>query len=241
VVAGVDLGIRTLATVATLDTATGVETLTEYPNPAPLKASLNARKRAGRELSRRIPGSRGWGAAKAKLTRLDRWCVHLRREAAHHLTTELAGTYGRIVIEDLDVAAMKRGMGRRAFRRAVSDAGMGAIKPMLVYKTARHGGRLTVADRWFASSQIHHGHTLPDGTSCHLPGKGRVHKYLVCPQTGQVLDRDRNAALNLRDWPEPASCGPVGTTAPSVPGPSPRWWVQAMAATPQHAVPPEHP
>jgi putative transposase len=219
VVAGVDLGIRTLATVATLDTATGVETLTEYPNPAPLKASLNARKRAGRELSRRIPGSRGWGAAKAKLTRLDRWCVHLRREAAHHLTTELAGTYGRIVIEDLDVAAMKRGMGRRAFRRAVSDAGMGAIKPMLVYKTARHGGRLTVADRWFASSQIHHGHTLPDGTSCHLPGKGRVHKYLVCPQTGQVLDRDRNAALNLRDWPEPASCGPVGTTAPSVPGP----------------------
>ena len=219
VVAGVDRGVRMLATVATLDTASGVETLTEYPNPAPLKASLNARKRVGRELSRRIPGSRGWRAAKAKLTRLDRRCVHLRREAAHHLTSELAGTYGRIVIEDLDVAAMKQGMGRRAFRRAVSDAGMGAIKPMLVYKTARHGGRLTVADRWFPSSQIHHGHTLPDGTPCRLVGKGRIDKHLVCPQTGQVLDRDRNAALNLRDWPEPASCGPVRTTAPSVPGP----------------------
>jgi putative transposase len=219
VVAGVDLGVRTLATVATLDTATGIETLTEDPNPSPLKASLNARKRAGRELSRRIPGSRGWVAAKAKLTRLDRRCVHLRREAAHHLTTELAGTYGRIVIEDLDVAALKRGMGRRAFRRAVSDTGMGAIKPMLVYKTARHGGQLTVADRWFPSSQIHHGHTLPNGTSCRLVGKGGIEKHLVCPQTGHVLDRDRNAALNLRDWPETASCGPVGTTAPSVPGP----------------------
>ena len=79
--------------------------------------------------------------AKAKLARLDRRCVHLRREAAHQLTTELAGAYGHIVIEDLDVAAMKRGMGRRAFRRAVSDAGMGAIKPLLVYKTARCGGR----------------------------------------------------------------------------------------------------
>ena len=90
VLAGVDLGVRTLATVATIDTTTGVETLTEYPNPAPLKVTLTARRRAGRELSRRIPGSRGRRAAKAKLSRLDRRCVHLRREAAHQLTTELA-------------------------------------------------------------------------------------------------------------------------------------------------------
>ena len=220
VIAGVDLGVRTLATVATIDTATGVETLTEYSNPAPLTATLSARRRAGRELSRRIPGSRGWTAAKAKLVRLDRRCVQLRREAAHQLTTELAGTYGHIVIEDLDVAAMKRGMGRRAFRRAVSDAGMGAIKPLLVYKTARCGGRLTVADRWFASSQIHHGCTQPDGAPCRLIGKGKLDKKLVCPRTGELVDRDANAALNLRDWPDHASCGPVRTTAPSVPGPT---------------------
>jgi len=218
--AGVDLGVRTLATVATIDTATGEQTLTEYPNPAPLKATLTARRRAGRELSRRIPGSRGWTAAKTKLIRLDRRCVHLRREAAHQLTTKLARSYGHIVIEDLDVAAMKRGMGRRAFRRAVSDAGMGAIKPMLVYKTARHGGRLTVADRWFASSQIHHGCTQPDGTPCRLAGRGRIDKQLVCPQTGETVDRDHNAARNLRDWPDNASCGPVRATAPSVPGPT---------------------
>lgn len=57
--AGMDLGVRTLATVATLDTATGEQTIIEYPNPAPLKATLVARRRAGRELSRRIPGSHG--------------------------------------------------------------------------------------------------------------------------------------------------------------------------------------
>jgi putative transposase len=73
---------------------------------------------------------------------------------------------------------------------------MGAIKPMLVYKTARHGGRLTVADRWFPSSQIHHGCTQPDGAPCRLVGKGRIDKHLVCPQVGQVVDRDRNAALS---------------------------------------------
>jgi putative transposase len=216
----VDLGVRTLATVATIDPATGAETLTEYPNPAPLKATLTARRRAGREFSRRIRGSRGWRHAKAKLARLDRRCVHLRREAAHQLSTELAGSYGHIVIEDLDVAAMKQGMGRRAFRRAVSDAAMGAVGPLLAYKTARHGGVLTVADRWFASSQIHHGHTLPDGTPCRLVGKHKVDKQLVCPITGELVDRDANAARNLRDWPDHASCGPVRATAPSVPGPT---------------------
>jgi putative transposase len=220
VTAGVDLGVRTLATVATIDPATGAETLTEYPNPAPLKATLTARRRAGREFSRRIRGSRGWRHAKAKLARLDRRCVHLRREAAHQLSTELAGSYGHIVIEDLDVAAMKQGMGRRAFRRAVSDAAMGAVGPLLAYKTARHGGVLTVADRWFASSQIHHGHTLPDGTPCRLVGKHKVDKQLVCPITGELVDRDANAARNLRDWPDHASCGPVRATAPSVPGPT---------------------
>jgi putative transposase len=218
--AGVDLGLRTLATVATVDTAAGEQAIIEYPNPAPLKATLAARRRAGRQLSRRIPGSRGHRAAKANLSRLDRRCVHLRREAAHQLTTELAGSYGHLVIEDLDVAAMKRSMGRRAFRRSVSDAAMGLIGPQLAYKTARRGGVLTVVDRWFPSSQIHHGHTLSDGTPCRLVGKGHIDKHLVCPLTGEVVDRDRNAARNLRDWPDYASCGPVGTTAPSVPGPT---------------------
>lgn len=218
--AGIDLGIRTLATVATLDTSTAEQTIIEYPNPAPLKATLAARRRAGRQLCRRIPGSHGHRAAKAKLSRLNRRCVHLRREAVHQLTTQLADTYGHLMIEDLDVAAMKRSMGRRAFRRSVSDAALGLVKPALAYKTARVGAVLTVADRWFASSQIHHGCTAPDGTPCRLVGRGHIDKKLVCPQTGEVVDRDRNAALNLRDWPDYASCGPVGTTAPSVPGPT---------------------
>jgi putative transposase len=118
------------------------------------------------------------------------------------------------------LAAMKKGMGRRAFRRAVSDAAMGLVGPLLAYKTARYGGDLIVADRWFASSQIHHGHTLPDGTPCRLVGNGKVDKQVVCPHTGALVDRDINAARNLRDWPDHASCGPVRATAPSVPGPT---------------------
>jgi putative transposase len=67
-----------------------------------------------------------------------------------------AGRYGTVVVEDLDVAAMQRSMGRRAFRRTVSQAGIGQIRPALAYKCPALGGRLVLADRWFGSSKSHH-------------------------------------------------------------------------------------
>ena len=207
--AGVDLGIRSLATIADTD-----GNIIEVPNPAPLRATLTKRRRVGRQLSRRIPGSRGHSAAKAKLARLDRRCVNLRQQASHQLTTWLEETYREIVIEDLDLAAMRKSMGRRAFRRSVSDAALGRIRPQLTYKMAWRGTQPTVADRWFASSQIHH------GCSCRLIAKHKLDKMLVCAVTGELVDRDVNAALNLRDWPDRASCGSVGATAPFVPRPS---------------------
>ncbi|MHB8555430.1 MAG: zinc ribbon domain-containing protein, partial [Candidatus Dormibacteria bacterium] len=111
-------------------------------------------------------------------------------------------------------AAMKKSMGRRAFRRSVSDAALGRIRPQLTYKMVWRGTQPTVADRWFASSQIHH------GCGCRLIAKHKLAKMLVCAVTGELVDRDVNAALNLRDWPDRASCGSVGATAPFVPGPS---------------------
>jgi putative transposase len=55
--AGVDLGLRVLATVSACDPATGKETVKEYPNPAPLRAALRERRLAGRQMARRIAGS----------------------------------------------------------------------------------------------------------------------------------------------------------------------------------------
>jgi putative transposase len=82
--AGVDLGLRALATVVGTD-----GTLRQFDNP-PLRATMAERRRTGRQLSRRIPGSRGHEQAKAKLAELDRRAVHLRREAWHGLTSWLS-------------------------------------------------------------------------------------------------------------------------------------------------------
>jgi putative transposase len=122
-------------------------------------------------------------------------------------------TYGEVVVEDLDLAAMKRSMGRRAFRRSVGDAGLGAVRRTLAYKAERGQTRLTVADRFFTSTKLHHG---CGGT---LVGK-KLAKILTCELCGEEVDRDHNAAKNLRDWPEThASPGAVGASALSDPGP----------------------
>ncbi|HEX3202296.1 MAG TPA: transposase, partial [Actinomycetes bacterium] len=112
--------------------------------------------RLARQVSRRTVGSRGHRHAKTKRAALDRRAVNLRRQAIHVLTTRLARRYGTVVVEDLDVAAMRRSMGRRAFRRIVSQAGMGQVRPTLAYKCRAVGGRLVLADRWFGSSKSHH-------------------------------------------------------------------------------------
>jgi putative transposase len=65
--------------------------------------------------------------------------VNLHRQAIHVLTTRLARRYGTVVVEDLDVAAMQRSMGRRAFRRTVSQAGIGEVRPTLAYKVPGAG------------------------------------------------------------------------------------------------------
>ena len=201
--AGVDLGLRTLATVADTDGK-----IIEFPNPAPLRDTLIERRKAGRQMSRRIPGSKGHRAVKAKLARLDRRAVNIRLDTYHKLTSQLVDTYSEVVIEDLDIAAMKRSMGRRAFRRSVCDAALGMFRPQVTYKMTWVGTTPTVADRWYPSSQIHH------GCDCRLIGQTKMAKVLTCSITGEAIDRDINAAKNLRDWPDYASSGLVEASAP---------------------------
>ena len=78
---------------------------------------------------------------------------------SHVLTTRLAKTHGRIVVEGLDAAGMLRQKGlpgARARRRGLSDAALGTPRRHLVYQTRWYGSALVVADRWFAPSKTCH-------------------------------------------------------------------------------------
>jgi IS605 OrfB family transposase len=191
VTAGVDLGIKTLAVVAT---STG-ETA-EIPNPRHLSRALRKVRRLSRAVSRRqgpdrrtgrAPSNR-WRRADAARNRAQGRVADQRHDGIHKLTTRLASEYGTIVVEDLHVAGMVR---NRRLARHVADASFAEIRRQIEYKTAWHGGRVIVADRWFASSK-----------TCSGCGAVRAKLALsertyVCTTCGTVLDRDVNAAVNL--------------------------------------------
>jgi Probable transposase len=108
---GVDLGIGgEWAVIAHHDDA--IERIT---HPAPWAETHTQRRRVARQRSRRMVGSRGYRQANAKLAALDRRAANLRTNQLHTLTTRMARRYGTVVVEDLDVAAMGRGMGGGRF------------------------------------------------------------------------------------------------------------------------------
>ncbi|HEX4704199.1 MAG TPA: IS607 family element RNA-guided endonuclease TnpB [Pseudonocardiaceae bacterium] len=185
-VVGVDMGIANLAVLSNGTTE---------PNPRHLNKALRRLRSASRILARRTgpdrrPSAR-WNTARRAVTRLHTRVGNLRRDGLHKLTTRLAGTYGTVVVEDLNVAGM---LGNRRLARHIADAGFGEIRRHLGYKTRWSGGRLVVADRWFPSSK-----------KCSACGVAKPKlplrvRMFTCEQCGLVIDRDLNAALNLRQY-----------------------------------------
>jgi putative transposase len=108
--------------------------------------------------------------------------------------------------------SLRRAMGRRAFRRTVYQAGIGKVRPLLAYKCPQQGARLVVADRWFGSSKTHH------RCGGYLADLRLDQRRWRCPRCGGLVDRNANAALNLRDWTGAVTDRTVqrgGVTAPA--------------------------
>lgn len=189
-VAGVDLGIKTLAVVAD-----GTGRTHHVPDPRYLGRELKRLRQASRRVSRRRgpdrrtgrAPSRRWCKANEQRNRIHHRVADLREDALHKLTTGLASEYGTVVVEDLNVAGMVR---NRRLARHVSDASFGEIRRRPAYKTVWNGGRLVVADRWFASSK-----TCSDCGAVKAEPPLSVRTF-SCDECGLVLDRDVNAARN---------------------------------------------
>ena len=121
------------------------------------------------------PPSQRWVRAGRARNRVHHRVAHLRTDALHHLTSSLAGEYGTLAVEDLYVAGMVK---NRRLARRIADAGFGQIRRQLAYKTVWNGGRLVVADRWFASSRTCSG---CGATKATLPLHVRVFDCDECP------------------------------------------------------------
>ena len=199
---GVDVGVRRLATVATAD---GV-VIEQVANPRPLDAAMRELRHVCRARSRCTRGSRRYRERTTQLSRLHRRVTDVRTHHLHVLTTRLANTHGRIVVEGLDAAGMLRQKGlsgARARRRGLSDAALGTSRRQLSYKAGWYGSQLVVADRWFPSSKTCHacGHVQDIGWS----------QRWTCEACSASHQRDDNASINLARYEDTVSAvGPVG-------------------------------
>ena len=186
-VVGVDLGIKTLAVLSTGE---------EIPNPRHLSKALRKVRRLSRTVSRRqgpdrrtraVPSNR-WRRASAALAEVQGRVADQRRDALHKATSGLTARFGTLVAEDLHVRGM---LANHRLARHVADASFAEMRRQLEYKTAWRGGRVIVADRWFASSKT------CSGCGAVKAKLALSERTYVCTSCGLVLDRDVNAARNL--------------------------------------------
>lgn len=182
-VVGIDLGVKALLT--------GVDDrgrMIEVAGPKALRANLRRLRRSSRAHSRKRDGSAGKRKSAARLARIHARVANVRADALHNATTDLSRRYETVDVEDLNVTGM---VANRKLARAVSDQGFATARRMLAYKTAREGGSLVVADRWYPSSKT------CSGCGGRKPSLSLAERTYRCDGCGLVLDRDVNAARNL--------------------------------------------
>ena len=175
---GVDLGLLRFATFSTSE---------KIDSPRPYKAlekQLRALQWKNRNKQLR---SSNWKKAQIKIARLHARIGNIRKDFIHKLTTKLAKSHGKIVIEDLNVSGMVQ---NGKLSKAISDSGFYEFRRQLEYKTQLYCSDLVLTDRWFPSSKTcFNCQQVKDK----LPLSVRVFEC----ECGWSCDRDLNASYNL--------------------------------------------
>lgn len=181
-VCGVDVGVKTLAT---LDDGTAFE------NPKALRKLAEKLIRTQKRISRRKKGSQNRKKAIRQLRRVHYKIFCVRKDAIHKATTAITKLYGMIGIETLHVNGMLK---NHTLAKSIADASFSEFHRQLKYKVKWAGGQVIEVDRFYPSSKT--------CSRC-----GEVKEFLKlservfhCEQCGFTIDRDHNAAINLRKY-----------------------------------------
>lgn len=142
-----------------------------------------------RKLSKKQLHSNNWNKQKERVGKKHRKASNQRLDFLHKDSTRKANEYDAVIVEDLDMKSMSRGL---KLGKSTLDNGWGMYTTFLKYKLEERGGCLLKIDKWFPSSQL-----------CSECGyKNEAVKNLsvrrwTCPKCGETHDRDVNAAKNI--------------------------------------------
>lgn len=181
-VTGIDLGLSHFAIESN-----GRKT----SNPRFLKRAKKNLRRKQRQLSRKEKGSANRAKARMLVAKCHEKVANARADFQHKLSRTLVDENQAVIVETLKSANM---MKNRKLAKHIADAAWHSFVVKLEYKAKAQGKHLVKLDQWFASTK-----------TCHTCGyKNKTMDLSVrhwnCPSCGtQGIDRDLNAALNIRD------------------------------------------
>lgn len=154
------------------------------------KNKSNKIKRLQKQLFRKENNSNNRNKARIKLAKLYKRITDKKQYYLHQVSNTLINENQVICMEDLNVSGMLK---NHKLAGSIQELNFGEFKRMLEYKANWYGRKLIFVDRFYPSSK----------TCNHC---GYVNKKLklsdrqwVCPDCGEIIERDYNAALNIRD------------------------------------------
>ena len=143
-----------------------------------------------KQLSRKEKGSNNWNMARIRLAKVYKRINDRKQYYLHSVSNSLIDENQVICMEDLNVKGMSK---NHNLAESILEMNFSEFRRMLEYKASWYNRRIVFVDRFYPSSK----------TCNHC---GYVNKQLtlndrewVCPQCGQTISRDYNAALNILD------------------------------------------
>lgn len=191
---GIDLGVKNLAVVSD-------GTVYKNINKSKRVKRLKKRKKyLQRQLSKKYEMNKvGQKYVKTnnikkleyKIKMIDRKLKNIRNTYIHTITYQLVMRAKLLCIEDLNVSSMLK---NKYLSKSIQEQEFYKFRQYLTYKCKAYGVALVIADRFYPSTKI---------MSC----CGYKFKYvslsqrtLTCPCCNKSIDRDLNAAINLRNY-----------------------------------------
>ena len=161
----------------------------EYPKA--YRQSEAKLKSEQKKLSKKVYKSNNYYKQLIKVEKIHQRVANQRKDFLHKLSHNLVRDYDVLCFEDLDLNAMKRSL---RFGKTISDEGFGIFRTFVQYKAERAGKHFIKINKW-----------LPSTKTCHCCGYKNDGIDLStrewdCPQCGQHHLRDKNAAINIRNW-----------------------------------------
>lgn len=186
-VIGIDLGVETLVTLSNGAKYQGAKATKKYEQKLRRTQQSLARSKGSKKGEEK---SNNYRKKQAKLSKLYLKIFNTRNNQTHELTTMIVKTYKTIGIEDLSVKGM---LSNNNYAQYIADSSFYEFRRQLEYKALLYGSTIVTAERYYPSSKI-----------CSRCGNKKeslsLSERIYTCSCGLSIDRDINAAINLRNY-----------------------------------------